>query len=139
MLESTTANKTTNFIVSQSNEEAKGMTSGEQEKALAEKANMAYMTDYVVHRLTMPDKNGNLLQPDLTRPEEQVCQQPSWMALLFRSCSQADLSVRTQESKDSRKAIYCCGNVRCCQRSSKPPLEGRSTRQPHVFENPPHT
>lgn len=53
------------------------MTSGEQEKALAEKASLAYMADYVVHRLTMPDSNGNVLQPDLTRPEEQVCQ-PSW-------------------------------------------------------------
>eukprot|EP00903_Cladosiphon_okamuranus_P020676 g18985.t1 len=54
------------------NEETEGVTTEEQEQALAEKANMAYMTDYVVHRLTMPDKNGNLLQPDLTRPEEQV-------------------------------------------------------------------
>lgn len=53
------------------------MSSGEQEKALAEKANLAYMADYVVHRLTMPDKNGNLLQPDVTRPEEQV-----WMTQL---------------------------------------------------------
>lgn len=49
------------------------MSSGEQERALTEKANTAYMADYVVHRLTMPDRNGNLLQPDVTRPEEQVC------------------------------------------------------------------
>ena len=33
---------------------------------------MAYIGDYVVHRLTMPDESGNLLQPDVTRPDEQV-------------------------------------------------------------------
>lgn len=48
------------------------MSSGGQELALAEKANLVYMADYVVHRLTMPDVNGNLLQPDVTRPEEDV-------------------------------------------------------------------
>lgn len=48
------------------------MSSGEQERAIAEKAKMAYIANYVVHRLTMPDQNGNLLQPDVTRPEEEV-------------------------------------------------------------------
>lgn len=64
------------------------MTSAEQEKVLADKANLAYMADYVVHRLTMPDGNGNLLQPDLTRPEEKVCRppRPSWAGLLAVGC-----------------------------------------------------
>ncbi len=33
---------------------------------------MGYIGNYVVHRLTMPDDNGNLLQPDVTRPDEEV-------------------------------------------------------------------
>lgn len=33
---------------------------------------MAYIGNYVVHRLTMPDDHGNLLQPDVTRPDEEV-------------------------------------------------------------------
>lgn len=44
----------------------------QEDQALSEKAHMAYMADYIVHRITMPDGNGNLLQPDVTRPEEEV-------------------------------------------------------------------
>ncbi|CAM9534676.1 unnamed protein product [Ectocarpus sp. 6 AP-2014] len=44
----------------------------QEDQALSEKAHMAYIADYIVHRITMPDGNGNLLQPDVTRPEEEV-------------------------------------------------------------------
>ncbi|CAM9273121.1 unnamed protein product [Ectocarpus sp. 12 AP-2014] len=44
----------------------------QEDQALSEKAHMAYMADYIVHRITMPDGDGNLLQPDVTRPEEEV-------------------------------------------------------------------
>ncbi|CAM9359212.1 unnamed protein product, partial [Ectocarpus sp. 8 AP-2014] len=44
----------------------------QKDQALSEKAHMAYIADYIVHRITMPDGNGNLLQPDVTRPEEEV-------------------------------------------------------------------
>lgn len=33
---------------------------------------MTYIADYIVHRITMPDANGYVLQPDVTRPEEEV-------------------------------------------------------------------
>ncbi|CAM9523503.1 unnamed protein product [Pylaiella littoralis] len=44
----------------------------DKRETLREKAHMAYVADYIVHRITMPDGNGNLLQPDVTRPEEEV-------------------------------------------------------------------
>lgn len=44
----------------------------EAEKGLQEEAQMAYMADYLLQRISMPDEEGNLLQPDLLQPEVQV-------------------------------------------------------------------
>ncbi|CAM9930851.1 unnamed protein product, partial [Hapterophycus canaliculatus] len=47
-----------------------GVTSSDE--TLLEKAHMTYVSDYIVHRITMPDADGNILQPDVTRPGEEV-------------------------------------------------------------------
>lgn len=33
---------------------------------------MAYIADYLLHRVSMPDEHGNILQPDVTQPGVQV-------------------------------------------------------------------
>ena len=33
---------------------------------------MGYIADYLLHRITMPDQDGNILQPDVTQPGVQV-------------------------------------------------------------------
>lgn len=40
----------------------------EEQRALEEEARMSYMTEYLLHRISMPDENGDLLQPDLLQP-----------------------------------------------------------------------
>ncbi|CAM9731047.1 unnamed protein product [Scytosiphon promiscuus] len=41
-------------------------------QTLPERAHAMYIADYIVHRITMPDADGNVLQPDVTRPDEEV-------------------------------------------------------------------
>lgn len=48
------------------------MSEEEEKAATSEKANLAYIADYVLHRISMPDEHGNLLQPDLTQPGVEV-------------------------------------------------------------------
>lgn len=48
------------------------MSEEEEKTAIAEKAYLAYIADYVLHRISMPDEHGNLLQPDITQPGVEV-------------------------------------------------------------------
>ena len=48
-------------------------------QSLSEQAHMGYIADYLLHRITMPDQNGNLLQPDVTQPGVEVISSIIWL------------------------------------------------------------
>lgn len=48
------------------------MSEEDEKTVIEEKAYLDYIADYVLHRISMPDEHGNLLQPDLTQPGVEV-------------------------------------------------------------------